>query len=87
MKSDRQTVTRPNVIGTIDLSAINQNTRPRKKSKEERRKERDNKGAQNSSEKKKRTRIGKERVDINDAANQPGKNVKNGKNGDRKSVV
>ena len=81
MKSDRQTVTRPNVIGTIDLSAINQNTRPRKKSKEERRKERDNKGAQNSSEKKKRTRIGKERVDINDAANQPGKNVKNGKNG------
>ena len=81
LKSDRQTVTRPNVIGTIDLSAINQNTRPRKKSKEERRKERDNKGAQNSSEKKKRTRIGKERVDINDAANQPGKNVKNGKNG------
>ena len=79
--SERKSVTRPNVIGTIDLSAINQNTRPRKKSKEERRRERDDKAAQNSAEKKKRTRIGKERVDINDAANQPGKNAKNGKNG------
>ena len=79
--SERKSVTRPNVIGTIDLSAINQNTRPRKKSKEERRRERDDKAAQNNAEKKKRTRIGKERVDINDAANQPGKNAKNGKNG------
>ena len=79
--SERKSVTRPNVIGTIDLSAINQNTRPRKKSKEERRRERDDKAALNSAEKKKRTRIGKERVDINDAANQPGKNAKNGKNG------
>lgn len=81
LRSDRKTVVRPNVIGTIDLSAINQNTRPKKKSKEERRRERDDKAAQNSTEKKKRTRIGKERVDINDAANQPGKNTKNGKNG------
>lgn len=79
LKSDRKTVARPNVIGTIDLSAINQNTRPKKKSKEERKKEREEK-AQNNTEKKKRTRIGKERVDINDAANQPGKNSKNGKN-------
>ncbi len=80
LKSDRTIVARPNVIGTIDLSALNQNTRPKKKSKEERKKEREEKTQQQNAEKKKRTRIGKERVDINDAANQPGKNAKNGKN-------
>ena len=78
LKSDRQTVARPNVLGTIDLSAINQSTRPKKKSKEEKRKEREEK-AQQSADKKKRVRIGKERVDINDAANQQ-QGGKNGKN-------
>ncbi len=81
LRSDRKSVSRPNVIGTIDLAAINQNTRPKKKTKEERKKERDDKASQTNAEKKKRTRIGKERVDINDAANQPGRNAKNGKNG------
>lgn len=79
LKSERKSVVRPNVIGTIDLSAINQNTRPKKKTKEERKREREDKVQQNT-EKKRRTRIGKERVDINDAANQPSKNAKNGKN-------
>ena len=74
LKSDRKTIKRPNVIGTIDLSAINQSTHPKKKTKEERRKEREEKG-----EKKKRVRIGKERVDVNDAANQQ-QGGKNGKN-------
>ena len=81
LRSERTSIARPNVIGTIDLSALNQNTRPKKKSKEEKRREREDKAQQNNSEKKKRTRIGKERVDINDAANQPSKNSKNGKNG------
>ena len=78
LKSDRRTVARPNVLGTIDLSAINQSTRPKKKSKEEKRKEREEK-AQVSADRKKRVRIGKERVDINDAANQQ-QGGKNGKN-------
>ena len=78
LKSDRRTVARPNVLGTIDLSAINQSTRPKKKSKEEKRKEREEK-AQISADRKKRVRIGKERVDINDAANQQ-QGGKNGKN-------
>ncbi len=78
-KLHKQTeITAPKVLGTIDLSSINQNTRPKKKSKEERRKEREEKnnrqpGAQNG-EKKKRNRIGKERIDVNAAANQQGGN-------------
>lgn len=59
-----------NILGKIDLSSINQSTRPKKKTKEERRKEREDKSAQNGQGKKKRVRIGKERVDINAAANQ-----------------
>ena len=78
-KLHKQTeITAPKVLGTIDLSSINQTTRPKKKSKEERRKEREEKnnrqpGAQNG-EKKKRNRIGKERIDVNAAANQQGGN-------------
>ena len=74
----------PKVLGVIDLSSINQTTRPKKNSKEERRKEREEKNrqgrggnnnaaqGQNAGEKKKRTRIGKERVDVNAASNQQG---------------
>lgn len=74
----------PKVLGVIDLSSINQTTRPKKKSKEERRKECEEKNrqgrggnnnaaqGQNAGEKKKRTRIGKERVDVNAASNQQG---------------
>ena len=86
------------VKGHIDLSALNQSTRPKKKSKDERRKEREEKNrqhqdakarqngagergaAQQSGEKKKRVRVGKERVDVNAVSGQnnaaPGK--KNG---------
>lgn len=78
-------ITGPKVLGTIDLSAINSTTRPKKKTKEERRRERNNKanggnaqgsGANNqgtgaNGQRKKRNRIGSERVDVNAAANQP----------------
>lgn len=67
------------VLGTIDLSAINQSTRPKKKTKEERRKERIDKSRatqastqSNNAERKKRKRIGKEKIDVEKAANQPG---------------
>ena len=76
-----------NVVGKIDLSAINQSTRPRKKSKEERRNERIAKqqggqgGGANSAEgdRKKRKRIGtKEKIDIEKQGNQPGGNNNGG---------
>ena len=73
------TVAGPKVLGTIDLSTINSNTRPKKKTKEEKRKEREEKNRQQGAtgqngERKKRNRIGKERVDVNAAANQQGGN-------------
>ncbi len=80
----------PKVLGTIDLSAINPTTRPKKKSKEERRRDRKvaaqggtaaagAQAAQPAAQRKKRTRIGNERVDVNSAANQPkGKSNNNG---------
>ena len=86
-----------NVVGKIDLSALNQQTRPKKKTKEEKRKEREEKyppknGAANANanasadEKKKRNRIQKERVDINKPFEQK-KNAKGGKNDrNRRSV-
>lgn len=65
------------VVGKIDLSALNQTTRPKKKSKEERKRERIDKsrpagvsGGSMSTDKKKRKRIGKEKVDIEKAATQ-----------------
>ena len=73
-----------NVIGKIDLSAINQQTRPKKKTKEEKRNERiakdknanqngaANQGAQ-SGDRKKRKRIGgKEKIDIEKTSMQAG---------------
>ena len=75
------------VKGHIDLDSLNQSTRPKKKSREEKRKEREEKnrqaqqdrnrqqgGAAQASDagKKKRVRIGKERVDVNAVAGQPG---------------
>ena len=76
-----------NVVGKIDLSAINQSTRPKKKTKEERRQERLAKEKARMGEdgvKKKRRRIGREKVDIEKAAQQiqnnaGGKNAKNSK--------
>ncbi len=85
-----------NVVGKIDLSAINQSTRPKKKSKEERRNERlaksnANGGEAGNGDRKKRKRIGgKEKIDIEKTSNQPGQNNggrdrggKGGKNADR----
>ena len=77
-----------NILGKIDLSSINQSTRPKKKTKEERRKEREDKSAQNAQGKKKRVRINKERVDINAAANQQQGGKRSGKkNNNDKSVA
>ena len=56
----------PKVLGTIDLSAINDATRPKKKSKAELKKER----IAAATEKKKRQRINNQRVDINAAGRQ-----------------
>ncbi len=76
----------PNVIGKIDLSALNQSTRPKKKTKDEKRKEREEKmhnqnansgnsghgsgSGGSSGRKKKRARIGQQRVDVNAVAQQ-----------------
>ncbi|MDR0745080.1 MAG: translation initiation factor IF-2 [Mediterranea sp.] len=91
-------VSKINVIGQIDLAALNQNTRPKKKTKEEKRKEREEKDkvrqdqrklmkeaiikeirkddstlikpeSTGNKNKKKRSRINKEKVDINNASN------------------
>ncbi len=56
----------PKVLGTIDLSSINDATRPKKKSKAELKKER----IAAATEKKKRQRINAQRVDINAAGRQ-----------------
>ncbi len=86
LKSEKKILNAPkvNVLGKIDLDSINQSTRPKKKSKEERKKEREEKAAQQHSEKKKRVRINKERVDINDAANQVQQSSGSGKSGKKK---
>ncbi|MBR5725988.1 MAG: translation initiation factor IF-2 [Muribaculaceae bacterium] len=59
------------VVGHIELSSINQQTRPRKKSKEEKRNERLAKAQNEGAGRRKRKRIGKEKVDIETAGNQP----------------
>ena len=83
LRTEQKAAPNLNVVGKIDLDSLNQSTRPKKKSKEERRKEREEKQAQMhggaNGEKRKRERIkgGKERVDIEAAANQDnGKNNK-----------
>ena len=81
LKSENKLAPKVNVLGKIDLDSLNQSTRPKKKSKEERKKEREEKAAQmHGGERKKRVRIGKERVDIEAAANQQGGNGNNKKN-------
>ena len=83
LKSEKKILNSPkvNVLGKIDLDALNQSTRPKKKSKEEKRKEREEKAAtQHGSERKKRVRINKERVDINAEAKQ-NNGSNNGANG------
>ena len=65
------------IKGKIDLDSLNQSTRPKKKTHEERRRERIE--AQGG-DRKKRVRLGKERVDVNAVANQPQANQKKNNN-------
>ena len=69
------------VLGKIDLSALNQSTRPKKRGKDDRRRGDKNRpgggnatsgGDASNADRKKRKRIGKEKVDIEKAASQPG---------------
>ena len=66
----------PKVVGHIDLAALNQSTRPKKKGKDDHRRGGAQGGAQGAAgqpgQRKKRQRIGgKEKVDIEKAGNQP----------------
>ena len=71
LKSEKKLAPKVNVLGKIDLSAINQSTRPKRKSKEERRKEREGNAQPGRTDgKKRRSRITKERVNIDQAARQ-----------------
>ncbi|MBR6179787.1 MAG: translation initiation factor IF-2 [Prevotella sp.] len=85
LKSEQDNAPKVNVVGKIDLDSINQSTRPKRKSKEEKRKEREEKGQHGATpatgEKKKRARIGKERIDINAVGNQGGQNNRGGQGG------
>ncbi|MCD8297314.1 MAG: translation initiation factor IF-2 [Prevotella sp.] len=81
LKSEQKLAPKVNVLGKIDLDSINQSTRPKKKTKEERRKEREDKGQQTRPEgKKKRSRITKERVNIDQAVKQSNNNNGGGNN-------
>lgn len=66
LKSEQKLAPKVNVLGKIDLDSINQSTRPKKKTKEEKRREREEKSRMTggNGEKKKRQRIGKEKIDI-----------------------
>ncbi|MDE6548531.1 MAG: translation initiation factor IF-2 [Muribaculaceae bacterium] len=81
------------VLGTIDLDTLNQNTRPKKKSRSERNRGGQGGNAQGASgnDRKRRNRIGKEKVDIDKAAahgtnqrpeKQGGKSGKGGQQGE-----
>ncbi len=60
-----KTLSGPKIVNKIDLSSINDKTRPDKKTKEEKRKERD----ERDGKKKKRNRIGQEKIDITKGGN------------------
>ncbi len=83
-----------NVIGKIDLSSLNQQTRPKKKSKEEKRNERIAKDKEKSAQttannpaagdRKKRKRIGgKEKIDIEKTSMQQDSNAGNSRKNER----
>ena len=73
-------LTGPKVLGKIDLDAINANTRPKKKSKEELRKERNEK---RNPAGKKRARVGNERVDVSAEAKKNNAGGGNGAGGNQ----
>ena len=73
LKPDASAIPNLTIKGKIDLSSLNQITRPKKKSHEERRRERNGQEGQSGNQggdRKKRLRVGKERVDVNAVANQ-----------------
>lgn len=81
IKTVVETISAPKIVGKINLDELNQQTRPKKKTKEEKRRERlankgnggnngNNGNAEGSDQKKKRKRIGKEKVDIENSSNQ-----------------
>ncbi len=83
------------VLGTIDLDTLNQNTRPKKKSRSDRNRGGGQQGGNSQgasgNDRKRRNRIGKEKVDIDKAAahgtnqrpeKQGGKNSKGGQQSD-----
>ncbi|MBO8475922.1 MAG: translation initiation factor IF-2 [Bacteroidetes bacterium] len=69
-----QQIAAPKIVGKINLDEINQQTRPKKKTKDEKRKERilkeKERTASGNEQKKKRKRIGKEKIDIENSSNQ-----------------
>ncbi len=68
-----------NVVGKIDLDALNQSTRPKKKGKEERRNGRP--GADGQGDRKKRKRIGgKEKIDIEKTGQQAARDERGQRN-------
>ena len=69
------------VVGKIELSSLNQQTRPRKKTKEEKRNERIAKAQAEGAGKRKRKRIGKEKIDIETAGNQASSQPAKGRGG------
>lgn len=82
------------VLGKIDLSAINQSTRPRKRGRGDKRNGNGNGNGQGQNgqgqngqngDRRKRQRIGKEKVDVEKAAQQPGfgSDSRGGNNNDR----
>ncbi len=85
----REPALKLNVVGKIDLSALNQSTRPKKRSKEERRNERIAKAnggaaAGAGGDRKKRKRIsGKEKIDIEKVGGQITSNPSPNGGGDR----
>lgn len=75
IKTVVETISAPKIVGKINLDELNQQTRPKKKTKEEKRRERlankgNNGNAEGVDQKKKRKRIGKEKVDIENSSNQ-----------------
>lgn len=96
VKIDAPSIAAPKVLGKIDLSALNQQTRPKKKTKEEKRKERESKyppkqqqqpqqggaveGGQ-SEERRKRNRIKKNSIDLSKSYDDEGQVHTGGKKG------
>ena len=87
LESERTIAPKVNMVGKVNLGEIDQRTRPKKKSKEELRKEREKKAqsqhggtpnAGQGGEKRKRSRIGKERVDIAAASQNAGQGGQGG---------